>query len=279
MHHHLRTIVKERNEKFFILTLIERFLVKIKKEHDIFKIKDLEKHLISEVKKDIGDKHLKHQLDFLKIVEEFIKAFDLANNAHEGQKRKDGEPYIVHPVSVCLNEIYHQENETHVFNEDTIVAALLHDTVEDTNTHYDDIHDEFGDKMANIIDNLTDDPIWSKWHKEGHLSVLEESALQFCNASKSIDSLDVKFADRLNNLETIAVMPEDKIVQKIMDTISVGFIEKAEELEEWHFLEVLGKIIKKYLTNDIIKKYFRNDPAIIRLINKARQKIEKMLNR
>ena len=277
MRHHLQSIIKEKNEYFYLLTVIERFLLRIKKEHDIHNIKELENHLIEEVKEESSEVHIKHQLEFIKIVKEFVEAFDLARIAHKDQKRKGGEDYIVHPISACLNEIYHQEEETHFFNENTIISALLHDTLEDTSTSHKEIYDKFGLKVAQIVENLTDHPQWERWHKEGHLTKLEESALQFVNASKLDESLDVKFDDRLDNLETIDAMPEQKIVEKIIDTLCVGYIERALELKEYKFLKVLKKCTDQYLTQEMVKKYYGNDLAITSLVEKGRVKIKNIL--
>ena len=216
-------------------------------------------------------------MQFIKIIKEFIEAFDLARSAHNGQKRIGGENYIVHPIAACLNEIYHQEKETHFFNEDTIISALLHDTIEDTDIQHKEIYNKFGLKIEQIVENLTDNPQWEMWHKEGHLSKLEESALQFVNASKLEESLDVKFDDRLDNLETIDVMPEKKIIEKIIDTLCVGYIERAIELKEYRFLKILQKCVNKYLTQEVIKKYYDISLALDSLIDKAKVKIKNIL--
>jgi len=277
MRGHLQNIIKEKNEYFYLLTVIERFLLRIKQEHNIHNIPELEEHLLEEVKEASCVQHIKHQLQFIKILKEFIEAFNLARNAHTGQKRVGGENYIVHPIAACLNEIYHQEKETHFFNEDTIISALLHDTIEDTEIKHKEIYDKFGLKIEQIVENLTDNPRWDQWHKEGHLTKLEESALQFVNASRLEESLDVKFDDRLDNLETIDVMPEKKIIEKIIDTLCVGYIERAIELKEYRFLKILQKCVNKYLTPEMIKKYYGNDLAITSLVEKAKVKIKNIL--
>lgn len=79
-----------------------------------------------------------------------IKAFNLARTAHEGAKRKSGEPYILHPIevaSICCNEIG--------LGSTSIVCALLHDVVEDTDYTVEDIRDMFDDTIARIVEGLT----------------------------------------------------------------------------------------------------------------------------
>lgn len=273
----LRKVIKGKNEYFYLITLIERFLTKIRHEYRTWKIDELEDVLVKNIENDQDNRFKKHHLEFVKIVKEILGAFELAFEAHKEQKRVDGENYIIHPIQVALNEIYHQEHEDFKFNEDTIVSALLHDTVEDTYISIDDIYKKFSPRIAEIVKNVTDNPEWSNWYKNGDISKLEEAALQFVNANKLKESMSVKFDDRRNNLETLDKMPEKKAVQKIMDTISVGYIEQASYQKEYAFLEVLRDSIYKYLNRNSLHKYYGDDKVIIDYVKQSIDKVNQIL--
>ncbi len=128
-------------------------------------------------------------------------AFDLAVEAHKEQRRKSGEPYILHPIEVariCVEEIG--------LGPTAAVCALLHDVVEDTDVTLKDIHEQFGDRVALIVDGLT------------KLDSLHESeSPQAENLGKVLRTMlsDVrvvliKMADRLHNMRTMKSMPEHK---------------------------------------------------------------------
>jgi len=128
-------------------------------------------------------------------------AFDLAVDAHREQRRKSGEPYILHPIEVariCVEEIG--------LGPTAAVCALLHDVVEDTDVSLKDIHEQFGDRVALIVDGLT------------KLDSLHETeSPQAENLGKVLRTMlsDVrvvliKMADRLHNMRTIKNMPEHK---------------------------------------------------------------------
>lgn len=87
-----------------------------------------------------------HPSDDLSVVE---KAYKMAERAHEGQIRKSGEPYIIHPVNVAL--ILAQLE----LDKESIVAGLLHDVIEDTVMTYDDVKREFGQEVADLVEGVT----------------------------------------------------------------------------------------------------------------------------
>ena len=145
-----------------------------------------------------------------------LKAFDFANEAHKGVRRRSGEPYILHPIAVAkivVGEIG--------LGCKSICAALLHDVVEDTDYTVEDIQRLFGDKIASIVDGLT--KIKTALDNEGHSS---QSSLQAENFKRILLTLNddvriilIKLADRLHNVRTIQYMPEykrDKILSETM---------------------------------------------------------------
>jgi GTP pyrophosphokinase len=140
------------------------------------------------------------------------KAFKVANEAHKGMRRRSGEPYIFHPLEValiCVNEIG--------LGTKSIVSALLHDVVEDTDYSLDDIRALFGDKIAQIIDGLTK-------IKEilGNQRVESMQAENFkrllLTLSDDVRVILIKLADRLHNMRTLGSMPKVKQLKIASET-------------------------------------------------------------
>jgi GTP diphosphokinase / guanosine-3',5'-bis(diphosphate) 3'-diphosphatase len=140
------------------------------------------------------------------------KAYFLAKNQHEGQMRKSGEPYITHPVAVAKIIAELQGGPA------TIIAALLHDTVEDTTTKLKDIEEQFGSDIASLVDGVT---------KIGKLS-FNTKASQADNhqkmllaMAKDIRVVLIKIADRLHNVRTLDSMPPEKQYKIATETLEI----------------------------------------------------------
>ncbi|MBQ5803705.1 MAG: bifunctional (p)ppGpp synthetase/guanosine-3',5'-bis(diphosphate) 3'-pyrophosphohydrolase [Bacteroidales bacterium] len=158
-----------------------------------------------------------------------VRAFEFANEAHKGVRRRSGEPYILHPIAVA--KIVVQEIG---LGYKSIVTALLHDIVEDTEYTVEDISRLFGEKVASLVDGLTKiksamDTNHNKAQggdKNAKLSENQEKSLQAENFKRILLTLNddvrvilIKLADRLHNLRTIDSMPErkkDKILSETM---------------------------------------------------------------
>jgi len=139
------------------------------------------------------------------------KAFDLGNQAHESMRRKSGEPYFTHPVAVAkivAGEIG--------LGTKSIVCALLHDVVEDTDYTIEDIRKLFGDTIANIIDGLT--KISNVLDKDASLQA-ENFRKMLLTISEDIRVVLIKLADRLHNMRTLDSMPEYKQVKIAGETV------------------------------------------------------------
>lgn len=142
-----------------------------------------------------------------------IKAYWIARDLHHGQFRKSGEPYIIHPVAVAMILAgFGMDNET-------IIAGLLHDAVEDTHYTLQQVADDFDDRIALLVEGVT---------KLGNISYDSTEAAQaenfrnmFLAMSKDIRVLIVKLADRLHNMRTLEYMPTDKRVSKALETLEI----------------------------------------------------------
>lgn len=132
-------------------------------------------------------------------VERITKAFNFANQAHAGVKRRSGEPYIMHPIAVA--RIVCREMG---LGSTSICSALLHDVVEDTEYTVEDIRDMFGDKIAQIVDGLT--KISSGIFGEQASAQAENFRKLLLTMSDDIRVILIKIADRLHNMRTLGSM-------------------------------------------------------------------------
>ena len=138
-----------------------------------------------------------------KRVEIITKAFNFANQAHKGIKRRSGEPYIMHPIAVAkivCNEIG--------LGSTSICAALLHDVVEDTDYTVEDIENIFGPKIAQIVDGLT--KISGGIFGDRASAQAENFKKLLLTMSDDIRVILIKIADRLHNMRTLGSMLPNK---------------------------------------------------------------------
>ena len=135
------------------------------------------------------------------------KAYDFAIKAHKNQKRKSGDPYVIHPVAVAniLSDLK--------LDSATIVTGLLHDTIEDTNATYDIVLSEFGKEVADLVEGVT--KISQLENQAGENSQAENFRKLILATSKDIRVLLVKLADRLHNMRTIHAFSSNDKKQRI----------------------------------------------------------------
>ncbi len=145
-------------------------------------------------------------------VENISKAFEKANEAHEGQMRKSGEPYIIHPVAVA--EIIASMG----LDSESIIAGILHDCIEDTDYDYDAIKAEFGKSVADLVDGVTRLGM-IRYSKEQEQ--MEDLRKMFIAMAKDIRVILIKLADRLHNMRTMKHLPEHKQRDKSLETMEV----------------------------------------------------------
>jgi len=139
------------------------------------------------------------------------KAFDMALESHKDMRRKSGEPYIYHPIAVA--QIAAEEIG---LGTTSIVCALLHDVVEDTDMTLDDIEREFGKKVAKIIDGLT--KISGVFDTNSSLQA-ENFRKMLLTLADDVRVILIKLADRLHNMRTMEFMPRDKQLKLSSETV------------------------------------------------------------
>jgi len=142
---------------------------------------------------------------------EVERAYAIAEQRHRGQVRKSGEPYITHPLAVA------QILADFGMSSATLVAALLHDTVEDTDYTVDALRADFGDEVANLVDGVTKlDKV-----KYGQASEAETVRKMVIAMARDIRVLLIKLADRLHNMRTMRFLPADKQERKARETLEI----------------------------------------------------------
>ena len=147
-------------------------------------------------------------------IEKIEKAFIIADEAHKEQKRRSGEPYIIHPLAVAtiLSDMG--------MDTDSICAALLHDVVEDTPTTAKEIRDVFGEDVELLVEGVTKlGQIPFAASKEEEQS--ENIRKMFLAMSRDIRVIIIKLADRVHNMRTLKFMPEEKRRYKARETLEI----------------------------------------------------------
>ncbi len=142
------------------------------------------------------------------------KAFDIAYHAHEGQFRKSGEAYIIHPlwVGIILADLE--------LDKETIVAGILHDVVEDTVMTEDEITEVFGKEVALLVDGVT--KLGQLSYSSDKLEVQAENLRKmFLAMAKDIRVILIKLADRLHNMRTLEFMRPEKQMEKAKETLDI----------------------------------------------------------
>ena len=142
------------------------------------------------------------------------KAYRLASKAHGSQRRKSGEPYIVHPlwVAIILADLE--------MDKETIASGMLHDVVEDTDVSEEDIRREFGDEVALLVDGVT--KLGRLSYSSDKLDVQAENLRKmFLAMAKDIRVIIIKLADRLHNMRTLQFMKPEKQKEKAKETMDI----------------------------------------------------------
>ena len=213
-----------------------------------------------------------HPSDDISLIE---KAYNIARDAHKGQTRKSGEPYIIHPlyVAIILADLE--------LDKETIVGGLLHDVVEDTVMTIDEIKEQFGDDVALLVDGVT------KLQLQMNDANLDYSALKlemqaenlrkmFLAMAKDIRVILIKLADRLHNMRTLKHMPPEKqqrIARETLDIYSpiamrLGISKIKVELDDLS-LKYLQPEVYYDLANQIAEKKSEREAYIQQIVDEV----------
>lgn len=205
------------------------------------------------------------------------KAYDLAYDAHKNQRRRSGEPYIMHPVAVAkiLFE-FGMDNEC-------IVGALLHDVVEDTTYSLDFIRANFGEEVATLVDGVT---------KLGKIPLSTKEEVQAENIRKMFIAMNqdvrviiIKLADRLHNMRTLQHMPPYKQREKSLETLEIyapiahrlGIRSVKDELEDLA-IRYLDPIAYKEIEDSLSMKTSEGNIFLEDIKSQIRAKLEPIMN-
>ncbi|MBQ7625204.1 MAG: bifunctional (p)ppGpp synthetase/guanosine-3',5'-bis(diphosphate) 3'-pyrophosphohydrolase, partial [Clostridia bacterium] len=202
------------------------------------------------------------------------RAYDCAKKAHEGQLRKSGEPYIVHPVETA--KILFQLG----MDPDTIVAGLLHDCIEDTVIDFDRVKKEFGESVALLVDGVT---------KLGHIvynsreeEQMEDLRKMFLAMAKDIRVIIIKLADRLHNMRTNQYWDPVKRSEKAVETMEIyaplahrlGMQTVKSELEDIS-LQILDPVGYKEVSDFLAAKKVKFDDFLSKIQKGISDKLDR----
>ena len=188
------------------------------------------------------------------------KAYETARKAHEGQFRKSGEPYIIHPlcVAIILAELE--------LDKESIIAGLLHDVVEDTVMTSEDVAREFGDEVALLVDGVTKLTQLNYQHDKIEVQA-ENLRKMFLAMAKDIRVILIKLADRLHNMRTLKHMTPEKQQEKARETMDI-YAPIAQRLGIMKVKVELDDLSLKYLQPDVY--YDLVDKIAVRKVERER---------
>ena len=175
--------------------------------------------------------------------ERLDRAIEVAKKAHEDQLRKTGEPYIIHPLAV--KKILEEWG----MDEDTVIAGVLHDTVEDTSLTLDDIRKEFGESVAFLVDGVTKLSTARTGMRDidTYLPATKDNFLRLMiTLGDDIRVLIIKLADRLHNLRTLSALPPAKQQKIARESLEV-FAPLADRLQMGHVRVEIEETSFRYL--------------------------------
>ena len=227
--------------------------------------------------KTIDYKTLKNKLEkYLEKdeLEQIDSAYKYAKEKHKGQFRKTGEPYIIHPLQVAyiLTSIK--------ADKETIIAALLHDTIEDTETSKKDIEEKFGENVARLVDGVTKINNINVSTDNEYLTSYYKKII--VGMSEDVRVIIIKLADRLHNMRTLYALPHEKQKKKAKETLEIlapiahrlGMNKIKSELEELSL-----KYLKPEAYNDVVEKLNKTKAEREEYVKKMMDEVSDLLNK
>ncbi len=212
-----------------------------------------------------------HPSDDLSLIE---RAYQTAAKSHEGQFRKSGEPYIIHPlcVGIILAELE--------LDKESIAAGLLHDVIEDTDTTFADLEKEFGHEIAFLVDGVTK-LTQINWDMEKIEIQAENLRKMFLAMAKDIRVILVKLADRLHNMRTSQFWKPDTQIRKARETLEIfspiasrlGISKIKTELDDLSLM-LLHPDVYKELTEKLYATQEARESMISAIIGEVSVKLE-----
>src|SRR3990167_581422 len=214
-------------------------------------------------------KRLRRKLHYLSEnqIEQIHQAYLTALDAHRGQVRQTGEPYITHPVSVaCILADMKMDHHS-------IVAALLHDVIEDTKIQKNDIEKNFGPEVADLVDGV------SKLTQIEFISRAQAQAENFRKMvlamARDIRVIIVKLADRLHNMRTLSTLPSEKKYRVSKETLEIfapiakrlGMRDFSVELEDLAFAALYPR--RYVVLKEAVRRARGNRKKVLALIDRA----------
>jgi GTP pyrophosphokinase len=197
---------------------------------------------------------------------ELDHAVDFATKAHEGQTRKSGEPYIIHPLAVAATLI------DWGMDIDTVLAGVLHDTVEDTDATLETIENLFGHDVAFLVDGVTkvSQARAGMRNLESYLPQTKDNLSKLLIAvGQDVRVIIIKLADRLHNLSTLQYMPHDKQLKIARESLDV-FAPMADRLGMGRVRMQIEELAFSYLDP---KEYQRLDHLMKKRLGKSTRKL------
>ena len=205
-------------------------------------------------------------------IKDIKRAYLYAKEKHSGQYRRTGEEYIVHPLFVAY--ILTSINA----DKDTIIAALLHDVVEDTEASKSDIKDNFGEVVANLVDGVTKINNINVSTDNEYLTSYYKKII--VGMSEDVRVIIIKLADRLHNMRTLYALPHEKQKRKAKETLEIlapiahrlGMNKIKSELEELSL-----KYLKPEAYRDVVVKLNKTKKEREECVKKMMDEVSKLL--
>ena len=201
------------------------------------------------------------------------KAYEYALEKHEGQLRRTGESYITHPLSCSIIL-------TTIFADcPTIIATLLHDTLEDTTSTKEEIENLFGKEVTNLVDGVTKINSINISTQNEYLTSYYKKII--VGMSEDVRVIIIKLADRLHNMRTLYALPKEKQVKKAKETLEIltpiahrlGMHKIKSELEDLSL-----KYLKPEVYFDIVEKLNNNKVERENYVEEMMQEVSKILD-